>query len=110
MYERVLELWDLVVDPTAAAGPYAAVLEDAARTAKDAGDYERALGVGHRRTGGDGARGPQGRFTRLMLRLHLLIDLIQPGADQDAAEAAALFDRLADGRSAPMPWSSWPPT
>ncbi len=99
MYERVLELWSLVVDPTATAGPYAALLEDAARTAKDAGDYERALGLATEALAETGADEVEGRFTRLMLRLHLLIDLIRPGAEQDAAEAATLLDRLADGRA-----------
>ena len=43
MYERLLELWDLVNDPEMVAGPKTVVLEAAARAAKDAGDYERAV-------------------------------------------------------------------
>ena len=98
MYERVLQFWDLVDEPTAAAGEYAAVLEAAARTAKDAGDYERALELATRALEATASEDHQGRFSRLVLHLHLLIDLIQPGADRDAAEAEALLDRLIDDR------------
>ncbi|HEX8488128.1 MAG TPA: AAA family ATPase, partial [Propionibacteriaceae bacterium] len=98
MYERVLELWDLVPDPASTAGSYAGLLEAAARTAKDAGEYERALQLATQALGATADDDHQGRFSRLMLHLHLLIDLIRPGAEADVAEAQSLLGRLSDAR------------
>ena len=45
MYERALELWDRVDDPTSIAGPRCGVLRRAAMAAEDAGEVERALAL-----------------------------------------------------------------
>lgn len=95
MFEHLLELWDLVPDPEAVAGERAAVLTAAAHTAKDAGEYQRALDLV---TMALAAPDPEvdRRFDRLVFRLHLRIDLIQPGADADADLATTLLDRVGD--------------
>ncbi|UMG92290.1 AAA family ATPase [Nocardioides sp. TF02-7] len=96
MHERVLELWNGVEDPEGAAGPRVEVLTGAARSARHAGDYDRALELVGEALEVGGADDAAGRADRLLLRALLLLDSLRPGAEADLALAEELLPRVAD--------------
>ncbi len=96
MYERLLELWDLVADPEAVAGPRAELLTNAARAARDAGEFDRAIElVGAALEESDDAD-LTGRVDRLMLRSQLATDDLRPGAHADVHQAENLLAGVED--------------
>ncbi|GAA1650398.1 helix-turn-helix transcriptional regulator [Georgenia ruanii] len=91
LYERALEVWDLVREPAAVAGDHAVVLERAARAAVWAGEAERALALADaalRETPADAE--PEVRAYRLVIRGRALGNLMRPGGPEVLAEAVAL--------------------
>ena len=70
MCERLLELWDKVADPEAAAGPRAELLTDAARAGRDAGEFDRAIELVSAALEESDEADLTGRVERLMLRSH----------------------------------------
>ncbi|WP_170297188.1 helix-turn-helix transcriptional regulator [Georgenia thermotolerans] len=91
LYERALEVWDLVREPAAVAGDHDVVLERAARAAIWAGEAERALALVEaalRGTPADAA--PEVRAYRLVIQGRALGNLMRPGGPEVLAEAVAL--------------------
>ncbi len=96
MYERLLELWDRVADPEAVAGPRAELLTDAARAARDAGEFDRAIELVSAALEESDERDVMGRVERLMLRSHLVTDDLRSGAHADVQLAENLLAGVED--------------
>lgn len=96
MYERLLELWDLVPEPEAAAGTRPGFLADAARKASDAGEYVRAIDLATAALEALGSDDTRGRIECLLLRAQLRADTLRPGGSRDLEEAEALLDGETD--------------
>lgn len=96
MYERLLELWDLVSDPVAVAGPREGVLLAAAHVARDAGEYDRALDLVQAAEDACAPEDHRRRVVALMLRTQLLSDSLRPGARVPAATARRLLELVDD--------------
>ena len=96
MYERLLELWDLVADPESVAGPRAELLTDAARAARDAGEFDRAIELVSAALEESDDADLTGRVERLMLRSYLVTDDFRPGAHADVRLAESLLADVED--------------
>ena len=96
MCERLLELWDLVADPEAVAGPRAALLTDAARAGRDAGGFDRAIDLVSAALAVSDDQDLMGRVERLMLRSQLLTDDLRTGAHADVQLAETLLAGVED--------------
>jgi DNA-binding CsgD family transcriptional regulator/tetratricopeptide (TPR) repeat protein len=91
MYERVLELWELVPEPERTAGSRLLVLTEAARAARDTGEYDRAIDLFTAAIDETGPDDVPGRIERLFQRAQLLSDTLQVGGDRDVEEAEELL-------------------
>ena len=96
MCERLLELWERVADPEAVAGPRAELLTDAARAARDAGEFDRAIELVSAALEESDEADLIGRVERLMLRSHLVTDDLRTGAHADVQLAEALLAGVED--------------
>jgi DNA-binding CsgD family transcriptional regulator/tetratricopeptide (TPR) repeat protein len=96
MYERLLELWTLVPDPESTAGPRLTLLTEAARTARDVGEFERALELVTDALDETGPDDVPGRIERLFLRAQLSADSLRAGGDNDVEQAEQLLDSVDD--------------
>ena len=96
MYERVLELWDLVSDPERTAGPRLSVLTEAARAARDAGEFGRAIDLFTAAIDETGPDDVPGRIERLFQRAQLMSDALRIGGDRDVEEAEELLATVDD--------------
>lgn len=96
MYERMLELWDLVTEPAAVAGRRVDVLTEAARAARDAGDFDRAIELVTAALAESDAVDLAGRVERLMLRSQLVTDDLRTGAHADVELAEQLLTGVED--------------
>ena len=96
MFERVRQLWDHVGDPVAAAGSKERLLTEAARMARDAGDYEAAVELLDEALQRTADADQAGRIDRLMLRSKLTTDLLRSGAERDNDEVRHLLDVVTD--------------
>ena len=100
MYERALELWDQVEDPSRRRRLASVVLKQAAVAARDAGEDERALALVSAALAEAGPSGdPEERIKALMLKASLLASLMRPGSVDPLREAVALLP----GRRDPDP-------
>jgi DNA-binding CsgD family transcriptional regulator/tetratricopeptide (TPR) repeat protein len=90
LYDRALELWDVVPDPEAVAGPRVELLDAAAWAANDASEHERALSLVDEALAQTSAHDAAGRAGRLMHRGRLLTSLDQGGAVSTLEEAVTL--------------------
>ena len=96
MYERVLELWDLVPEPERTAGPRLSVLTEAARAARDAGEFGRAIDLFTAAIDETGPDDVPGRIERLFQRAQLMSDALRVGGDRDVEEAEELLATVDD--------------
>ena len=96
MYERLLELWDLVADPETVAGPRAELLTDAARAGRDAGEFDRAIDLVSAALHESDDADLTGRVERLMLRSILVTDDLRTGAHADVQLAESLLAGVED--------------
>ena len=96
MHERLLELWVLVANPEDVAGPRVEVLTDAARAARDAGDFDRAIELVSAALEASHPDDVQRRVERLMLRSQLVTDNLRPGAQTDVELAEGLLAGVDD--------------
>ncbi|MPV36360.1 AAA family ATPase [Georgenia subflava] len=91
LYERALEVWDLVEEPESVLGDHPVVLQMAAGAAVWAGEPERALALieaSLRETPSDGD--PELLAKRLIIKARALGPLMRPGALEALEEAVAL--------------------
>jgi DNA-binding CsgD family transcriptional regulator/tetratricopeptide (TPR) repeat protein len=96
MCERLLELWDQVADPEAVAGPRVELLTDAARAARDAGEFDRAIALVSKALDESEETDLVGRVERLMLRSILVTDDLRLGAHDDVQLAEGLIAGVHD--------------
>jgi hypothetical protein len=96
MYERLLELWDKVADPEVVAGPRVELLTDAARAARDAGEFDRAIALVSSALEESDEEDLTGRVERLMLRAILVTDDLRLGAHADVQLAESLLADVED--------------
>ena len=96
MHERMLELWALVDAPEDVAGPRVDVLTDAARAARDAGDFDRAIELVSAALEVSHPDDVHGRVERLMLRSQLVTDDLRSGAHADVELAETLLAGVDD--------------
>ena len=96
MYERVLELWELVPEPERTAGSRLSVLTEAARAARDAGEYGRAIDLFTAALDETGPDDVAGRIERLFQRAQLMSDTLRVGGDRDVEQAEELLATLDD--------------
>lgn len=90
-YERALELWEVVDQPEAIAGPLPGFLDEASEAAADAGDVDRSLAMINealRVAGPDDA--PEATALRLARKARRLLNLVQPGVLELIDQAVAL--------------------
>lgn len=92
MYERALELWEAVAEPELVAGPLDEVMLEAASSAKDAGELERALALLDTVIARSGREAAPERLAHWLRRkARLLLPLMRPGVVETLAEALALI-------------------
>lgn len=96
MYERLLALWDKVADPEAVAGPRAELMTDAARAARDAGEFDRAIALVSAALEQSDEMDLTGRVERLMLRSSLVTDDLRLGGHADVQLAERLLADIED--------------
>jgi DNA-binding CsgD family transcriptional regulator/tetratricopeptide (TPR) repeat protein len=96
MYERMLELWDLVEDPATVAGPRVDVLTEAAVAARDSGDFDRAIELVSAALAESDESDLAGRVRRLMIRSMLATDDLRTGAHADVELAEELLAGVDD--------------
>lgn len=94
MYERVLELYDLVPDASSRAGTFAQLLDEAIPVAYAAGEFDRALDLVERAIQATAADDAAGLVRRLIFRSRARSWLLLPGAADDLAAAAAMVPRV----------------
>lgn len=89
-YERALELWEVVDQPEAVAGPLPGFLDEASEAAADAGDADRSLAMINEalRVAPDDA--PDATALRLARKARRLLNLVQPGVLDLIDQAVAL--------------------
>jgi len=90
-YERALELWEVVGEPEAVAGPLPEFLDKASEAANDAGDGDRSLALINEalRVAGPDA-GPEATALRLARKARRMLNLVQPGVLELIEQAVAL--------------------
>ena len=96
MYERVLELWDLVPEPERTAGSRLSVLTEAARAARDTGEFGRAIDLFTAAIDETGPDDVPGRIEWLFQRAQLMSDALRVGGDRDVKEAEELLATVDD--------------
>ncbi len=96
MYERVLELWDLVPEPERTAGSRLSVLTGAARAARDTGEFGRAIDLFTAAIDETGPDDVPGRIEWLFQRAQLMSDALRVGGDRDVKEAEELLATVDD--------------